>query len=142
MKLIRHACKRMWRADLGELHHGSTQPSPRPPHFCFVRLDHIHVRFDLDPPHGVGALRIGMTRKEARKALETLGQCRPFARYKSPPGWLLDRGRAGNGTTAIFAYCDASGQVDAIEFGTPGFGVPAEDEIVYRDIDVFRSPAS
>ena len=83
-----------------------------------------------------------MTRKEARKALETLGQCRPFARYKSPPGWLLDRGRAGNGTTAIFAYCDEAGQIDAIEFGTPGFGTPAEDEIVYHDIDVFRSPAS
>jgi hypothetical protein len=100
------------------------------------------VRFDLDPPNGVGALRIGMTREEARKALETLGQCRPFARYDSPPGWLVDRGRSGNGTTAIFAYCDASGHVDAIEFGTPGFGTPAEDGIVYRDIDLFRSPAS
>jgi hypothetical protein len=100
------------------------------------------MRFDLDPPYGVGALRIGMTREEARKALETLGQCRPFARHNSPPGWLVDRGRSGNGTTAIFAYCDASGQVNAIEFGTPGFGTPAEDEIVYRDIDVFRSPVA
>jgi hypothetical protein len=100
------------------------------------------MRFDLDPPYGVGALRLGMTREEARKALETLGQCRPFARYNSPPGWLVDRGRSGNGTTAIFAYCNASGQLNAIEFGTPGFGIPAEDEIVYRDIDVFRSPAS
>jgi hypothetical protein len=84
-----------------------------------------------------------MTREEARKALRTLGQCRPFARRpNSPPGWLVDRGRSGNGTTAIFAYCDESGQVNAIEFGSPGFGTPAEDEIVYRDIDVFRSPAS
>jgi hypothetical protein len=100
------------------------------------------MRFDLDPPHGVGALRIGTSREEARKELEKLGQCRPFARYDSPPGWLVDRGRSGNGTTAIFAYCDPGGQVNAIEFGTPGFGTRAEDEIVYRDIDVFRSPAS
>ena len=100
------------------------------------------MRFDLDPPHCVGALRIGTSREEARKELEKLGQCRPFARYNSPPGWLVDRGRSGNGTTAIFAYCDPGGQVNAIEFGTPGFGTPAEDEIVYRAIDVFRSPVA
>src|SRR5213593_980986 len=94
------------------------------------------MRFDLDPPVGVGQLRLGMTREEARQALAKLGDPREFRRDNSPPGWVVNR------ASAIFVYCDVTGLVNAIEFATPGFGTNASDQVRYRGIDVFSTPAT
>lgn len=87
--------------------------------------------FILDPPTGVGALKIGMAREEMGLALEQFGTPIPFARGGSPLGWRLER------PATIFTYCDGNDRTDAIEFATPGRR--SNDHVLFRGIDLFRA---
>jgi hypothetical protein len=94
------------------------------------------VRFDLDPPVGVGPVRLGMTRDEAREALASLGDPREFNRGAgSYPGWMVQR------ASTVFVECGADGRVVSIELATPGFGQKNDDEVVFLGIDLFGLPA-
>jgi hypothetical protein len=92
------------------------------------------VRFELRPAEGVPPLRLGMSRAQARAALEPLGPVQEFARGDGPPGWLLNR------QVTVFAYFDARATLEAVELAPP-VESPAEDSVWFRDIDVFATPA-
>ena len=87
------------------------------------------MHFDLDPPHGVGPLRLGMTLDETRAALITLGdldggeQTGLWATRPSGLGF-----NPGFGST---------GRLDSVEITRPH----ALDVVRYRDVDVFGLPA-
>lgn len=95
----------------------------------------VRVRFELTPPDGVGPIRIGMTREDAKKALGEWGEPEPFGRGNSPPGWIVRR------PATVFVYCDDSGLVDAVEFGSPGHGGRSLDQVSYEGVDVFGQRA-
>jgi hypothetical protein len=91
------------------------------------------MEFVLEPPHGVGPLRIGMTTAEARAALETLGRLTPAVH-----GELALHLPNGLGFSVGFGVGPTSGRVNAIEVWRPH-----EPDVVlrYRDVDVFGLPA-
>lgn len=94
------------------------------------------VRFELTG-EGVGPLRVGMRRDDARRVLAAWGQCSPFRRGSEPnEGWVVQRD-----DTSVFVYCDDSACVDAIEFASPGHGVERDDQVLFDEIDVFIDPA-
>ncbi|MFD0975015.1 hypothetical protein ACFQ3X_41840 [Plantactinospora endophytica] len=90
------------------------------------------MEFVLDPPHGVGPLRLGMTTDEARVALETLGPLEPTA-----SGELAVHLPSGLGFSVGFGVGPTWGRVNAIEVWRP----PERDVVRYRDVDVFGVPA-
>jgi hypothetical protein len=97
------------------------------------------VRFEITP-EGVGPLRLGVSREQAGLDLAAWGQPRKFTRGvgfdREDSDWMVSRSGA-----TIFVYCDEHGDVDAIEFGSPGHGVAGDDVVVFDDIDVFVEPA-
>jgi hypothetical protein len=90
------------------------------------------MEFALDPPHGVGPLRLGMTTDEARAALETLGPLTPTV-----DGEVALHLPSGLGFSVGFGVGRTSGRVNSIEVWRP-HGV---DVVRYRDVDVFGLPA-
>lgn len=89
--------------------------------------------FELEPPFGVGPLRLGMTADEARSALRPLGRLAPEAHSEFalnlPSGLRFSLGFGAAGP--------ARNRVNAIEIWRP-----AEHDVVrYRDVDVFATPA-
>jgi hypothetical protein len=90
------------------------------------------MHFELAPPTGVGPLRIGMSRRDANSALESLRE--PTAVSASdrtgqhifrPSGLMISVGCARD-------------LLEAVELGRPSS--PA-DAVVFRGIDVFALPA-
>ncbi|MFG1990437.1 hypothetical protein ACGFJ7_10720 [Actinoplanes sp. NPDC048988] len=79
--------------------------------------------FELDPPRGVGPLRLGMTAEEATSTVDTLNRDRPS-------GLRFDVGFGAAGPTLH--------RVNAIEVWRPS--VP-DDVVRFRDVDVFGLPA-
>lgn len=90
------------------------------------------MEFILDPPIGVGDLKLGMSREEMGIALQQFGTPKPFARGGGALGWTVQR------PATIFTYCDDDGRTDAIEFGSPRRS--GTDSVLYRDIDLFELP--
>jgi hypothetical protein len=86
------------------------------------------MEFVLEPPHGVGPLRLGMTTEEARVALETLGPLVPTA-----SGELAVHLPSGLGFSVGFGVGPTRGRVNAIEVWRPH----ERDVVRYRDVDVF-----
>ncbi|MFI7690731.1 hypothetical protein ACIBQ6_16790 [Nonomuraea sp. NPDC049655] len=86
----------------------------------------------LDPPHGIGPLRLGMTPDEARAALETLGPLEPTA-Y----GELAVHLTSGLGFSVGFGAGPMRDRVNAIEVWRPH----ERDVVRYRDVDIFGLPA-
>ena len=86
----------------------------------------------LDPPRGVGPLRLGMTPDEARAALETLGVPAPAS-----GGELALHLDSGLGFSVGFGAGATLGRVNAIEVWRPR----ERDVVRYRDVDVFGLPA-
>ncbi|BCJ39580.1 hypothetical protein GCM10010168_92410 [Actinoplanes ianthinogenes] len=88
----------------------------------------------LDPPHGAGPVRLGMTADEARAALETLGPLAPGAlgelAITLPSGLYVSVGFGVSGPTAH--------RVNAIELHRPDQDT---DTVRFRDVDVFTRPA-
>jgi hypothetical protein len=87
------------------------------------------MRFELEPPDGVGLLRLGMTADEAKAALEQLGEVelgRQDGLYAQRPSGL-----------GFTAHLGADDRVNAIEVWRP----QADDVVHYRDVDVFGLPA-
>ncbi|MBL7256372.1 hypothetical protein [Paractinoplanes lichenicola] len=82
------------------------------------------MEFVLDPPYGVGPLRLGMTPDAARTALEFLGPLPP-----NPTGGPLVHRPSGLGLSV---------GVDAIEVWRPHDPV---DTVTYRNVNVFELPA-
>lgn len=90
------------------------------------------MEFVLDPPHGVGPLRLGMAIDDARAALETLGPLSSTA-Y----GELALHLPSGLGFSLGFGVGPTRDRVNAIEMWRP-----AERDVVrYRDVDLFSMPA-
>ncbi|MBM0276024.1 hypothetical protein [Micromonospora tarensis] len=87
----------------------------------------------LDPPRGVGPLRLGMTADEARAALQTLGRLTPTAH-----GELAMHLPSGLGFSVGFGVGPTHGRVNAIEVWRPG----ERDLVRYHDVDVFGLPAA
>src|SRR5262245_5968692 len=86
----------------------------------------------LEPPHGVGPLRLGMTADEARTALETLGPLAPTTQ-----GELAVHLASGLGICVGFGVGLTRDRVNAIEVWRPD----EHDVVRYRDVDVFGLPA-
>jgi hypothetical protein len=87
------------------------------------------MRLELEPPHGVDLLRLGMTADEARAALKQLGDVEPDRQdglYAHRPGGL-----------GLTAHLGADARVNAIEVWRP----QADDTVHYQDVDVFGLPA-
>ena len=42
---------------------------------------------------------------------------------------------------SVFVYCDGNERVDAIEFSSPGYGEPGDDQVTFRGIDLFAETA-
>ncbi|WP_238019923.1 hypothetical protein KZZ52_26720 [Dactylosporangium sp. AC04546] len=90
------------------------------------------MEFVLDPPNGVGPLRLGMAPDEARAALETLGPLESTAH-----GELAVHLTSGLGFSVGFGIGATRDQVNAIEVWRPH----QRDVVLYRDVDVFGLPA-
>jgi hypothetical protein len=86
----------------------------------------------LDPPRGVGPLRLGLTVDEARSALGTLG---PLTSPTS--GGLAVNLPSGLGFSVGFNVGPTGNRVNAIEIWRPH----AHDVLRYRDVNVFGLPA-
>jgi hypothetical protein len=85
----------------------------------------------LDPPRGVGPLRLGMTKDEARVALEAFGSLALTAF-----GELAVHLTSGLGISVGFGSGLTRDRVNAIEVWRPH-----EHEIVrYRDVDLSACP--
>lgn len=94
--------------------------------------DHQRMEFLLDPPFGVGPLRLGMTPDEARAALESIGPLQATA-Y----GELAVHLASGLGFSVGFGIGATLNRVNAIEVWRPD----ERDVVRYRDVDVFGPPA-
>ncbi|MET9131891.1 hypothetical protein [Streptomyces antibioticus] len=88
--------------------------------------------FDLDPPCGVGTLRIGMPRQAAGTALDALRDLgavsesdRPGQHVFRPSGLMVS------------IHC-MSGTLAAVELGRPS---AQTDHVTFRGLDVFATPA-
>ncbi|MGQ4599912.1 hypothetical protein [Nocardia sp. R6R-6] len=90
------------------------------------------MEFVLDPPHGVGPLRLGMTPDEARAALETLGPLKPATH-----GEVALNLPGGLGFSVHFGAGPTGNKVNAIEVWSPS----EEDVVRYHSVDVFGLPA-
>ncbi|MEH1166735.1 hypothetical protein V6V47_15260 [Micromonospora sp. CPCC 205539] len=90
------------------------------------------MEFVLDPPRGVGPLRLGMTTDEACGALETLGRLTPTAH-----GELAVHLPSGLGFSVGFGVGSTRDRVNAIEVWRP----QEHDLVRYHDVDVFGLPA-
>ncbi|MFC4145142.1 hypothetical protein ACFO0M_02630 [Micromonospora mangrovi] len=86
----------------------------------------------LDPPHGVGPLRLGMRIDEARAALRTLGPLTPTAH-----GEVALHLPSGLGFSVGFGVGPTRDRVNAIELWRP----TEQDVVRYRDVDLFGLPA-
>jgi hypothetical protein len=90
------------------------------------------MHFLLEPPGGVGPVRIGLTRDQARDALDSL----------KDPSDVSDSDRPGlnvfrpSGLMVSVDY-GADGLVNAVELGRPQDG----DTVLFQDVDVFALPA-
>jgi hypothetical protein len=89
------------------------------------------VQLDLNPPHGVGPVRLGMTVDETRAALATLGDLSGSLQRGL---WVHRRG--GVGINPGFA---PSGRLNAVEIHRPQ--TQDLDVVRYHDVDVFGLPA-
>ncbi len=87
------------------------------------------MEFELEPPHGVGPLRLGMTADEARAALAALGGL-----SGSPATSFWATRPSGLAFTVGFGV---DGRVNAVEVARP----EGTDVVRYRDVDVFGLPA-
>jgi hypothetical protein len=89
----------------------------------------------LEPPHGVGDVRLGTSRSEIAKVLRAYRGIENFPRTpEAEPGWLV-----GASGTTYFVYCDANGRVDSVGFARPAD--PLIDEVTIREINLFADPA-
>ncbi len=83
---------------------------------------------------GLGPAALGMTHTEIAEALKTWGTPQPFSRTPGDaPGWMLVLPQV-----TIFAYCDESGTVDAIEVARPD---DAGTTVEFDGVDLFSSEA-
>lgn len=97
---------------------------------------HSPVRFVVTAD-GVAPIRLGMGRQDAGLALIEWGEPQPFRRGSEPvAGWIVERS-----STTVFVYCDDDERVEAIEFASPGHGQPADDEVMFENVDLFVDPA-
>lgn len=101
---------------------------------CFVDevCHHRRMEFLLDPPYGIGPLRLGMTPDEARTVLETIGPLQPTTR-----GEVALHLASGLGFSVGFWVGPTLDRVNAIEVWCPH----ERDVVRYRDVDVFGLPA-
>ncbi|MEV0094102.1 hypothetical protein [Streptomyces sp. NPDC050738] len=87
--------------------------------------------FVLDPPTGVGPLRIGSSREEATAALEELRFPGHVHRSDEPGRWLF------RPSGLSFNLGCVRGVLESVEMGRPSGG----DRVLYRGIDLFGLPA-
>lgn len=89
--------------------------------------------FDLDPPNGVGPLRLGMPETDARAALDSLRD--PTNVSKSDvPGRYVFR------PSELMISIDCKGdRLVAVELGRPPTGLT--DRVLFRGVDVFTPSA-
>ena len=98
--------------------------------------------YKIRPGSGVGPVKIGMSRDDAKRAMETTGhKVESFVRWQNRPPVLAMQGEFLSG------YFDRSDRVEAIEvMGPPSDAQSLGDEppfaARYGDVDVFRTRAS
>jgi hypothetical protein len=89
---------------------------------------------ELDPPQGLGPLRLGVGSADARTTLELLGEPRPFSRTGTGDGWTVARPSG----LSLFVHLDAEGRVAEIEVGSsPG----TADTVRLDGVSLFDEPA-
>ncbi|GAB2591703.1 hypothetical protein Aab01nite_38680 [Paractinoplanes abujensis] len=91
------------------------------------------MEFVLDPPYGIGPLRLGLTADEARTALAFLG---PLP--ANPTGGLMIHRPSGLSLGVGFGAGPTSGRVNAIEAGRPD---SPGDTVTFRNVNLFELPA-
>ncbi len=91
--------------------------------------------FLLDPPFGVNGVVLGARSEQTAAALREIGDVDTFRRTEADsPGWVATR----DSGLALFAYIDAEGNLEAVEFGAePGIA----DRVFYQGLSVFDHPA-
>lgn len=94
--------------------------------------DDQRMELVLDPPHGVGPLRLGMTVDEARAALEMFGPLKPAAYGAATVGLP-----SGLGLSVGFGAGATRDRVNAIEVWRPY----ERDVVRYCGVDIFGLPA-
>ncbi|MFC7218834.1 hypothetical protein ACFQLX_11725 [Streptomyces polyrhachis] len=90
------------------------------------------MNFELVPPHGVGPLRIGMSRRDADIALESLRDLRDISTSDKAGQHVF---RPSGLMISIGCMRD---QLEHVELGRPS---DASDVVCFRGIDVFGLPA-
>ena len=90
---------------------------------------------ELDPPHGAGTLRLGMTIEEASDALTSIdAPSREFRREpQGPPGLIASRSSG----LVLFVYVDELERVDAIELA---LAADATDDVTFRGLSLLTLP--
>lgn len=97
---------------------------------------HDPMRFVLEPPQGVGDIRLGTAPSELAQIISRYGEVREFRRTpEAQPGWMISAPGL-----IFFVYRDSDGLVDAIEIARPE--EPSKIQVTYRDINLFAEPAS
>ncbi|GLW30954.1 hypothetical protein [Actinoplanes regularis] len=89
--------------------------------------------FQLEPPYGVGPLRLGMTADEARAAVEPIG----LLAQRALGEFVLDLPSGLRFSLGFGVAGPTLNRVNAIEVWRPC----GHDVVRYRDVDVFGSPA-
>ncbi|MDJ0385600.1 hypothetical protein [Streptomyces sp. G-G2] len=98
----------------------------------------MNLDLTLDPPNGVGPLRLGMTFDEARAAVLPWGELRVIGPRQGRPARRAAGTFDGIGHTAFF---DERGHLDAVELWWPGEGRVTATRVLFAGHDVFGDPA-
>jgi hypothetical protein len=89
---------------------------------------------ELDPPRGVGLVRIGSSRAEAWRTLGNYGVVKHFSRAGKESSLVV---RGQDNEVTIVAYFDSGDRVEAIEVARPAAAV----KVVYAGVDLFGTCA-
>ncbi|MFD4373597.1 hypothetical protein [Streptomyces sp. NPDC058486] len=91
----------------------------------------------LEPPHGAGPVRLGMTFDEALAAVAPWGEPRSRVR----PGPRPDTIHASCAGIGVDVHLEEDDRVTAVEFWWPGEGRTSTTRVLLGGRDVFTTPA-
>ncbi|MFE7586648.1 hypothetical protein ACFU5Y_34375 [Streptomyces gardneri] len=91
----------------------------------------------LEPPHGAGPVRLGMTLDEALAAVSPWGE----PRVRTRPQRVLVTVSARCDTVGVEVLLEEENTVTAVELWWPGEGRATSTRVLLDGADVFRTPA-
>ncbi|MFD8015074.1 hypothetical protein [Streptomyces sp. NPDC058955] len=100
-------------------------------------MEHTPLDLHLEPPHGAGPVRLGMTFDEAVAAVAPWGEPRTRVR----PGPRPDTVSASCAGIGVEVLLEEDDRVTAVEFWRPGEGRSSAARVLLGGRDVFTTPA-